>query len=196
MRARTQKETPFGIQPLDQHPDILRMQCKRAVLADKLTEAQTEHARLLAERDRVKRERHQAGVAAVDAGRDNPDMTSFDTQLPEVESAIGRAADRIAYTGEALTRHDELSETVRLMAVEDMRARLAQAGREVATAMMPALRLLEERNADLEQLYTLASQVSGASLPFMLPPGILAVWVGQMAPYEAQTTATQGADDE
>ena len=165
--------------PVDEHPAIRRAARKLRDFADKLSAAQQEHARLLAEREQLRQERHDAGVLELSAGRE-PNLEKFDARLLAHETKLAHNGDRVAQLQDVLAQQENITRGIREQVLQELREQIRAEGRAVFTDLLKLLKQVEQQNIKLLILHERASEAGGiAGLPFAIPPGLLRAWLDQ-----------------
>jgi hypothetical protein len=158
----------------DDHKDVQRHVRQRKELDGKLHAAEERQAALVAERDQLRRARHDHEVAVLlgeGGGDEHPDHTA---RLTQVESEIVAADATLAAVRDALERHAVLAAGTRQQVEEEIRRQHQAAAHAVVRKMLPLA----------EDLMTLNKQLIdiGERSPITLlapPPALLIAWMEQ-----------------
>ena len=180
--ARDAVTERFPVLQIDMHPEVVKAARKRQKLAEQLTTAQREDARLVAEREHLRQERHQTAVEQLSREQE-PALESFDVRLGRLDVEITRAGERAAQLRDVIAQHDVTADATIATVKAEARAEIATYGRNLVGEMVPLVARLLDFNKQLYHLHDLAGRAGGVPLPMVFPPELLSNWAAHAAAF-------------
>lgn len=156
---------------VDEHKTVKRNSQRCRELEDKLTKVQAQRAALIAQRDQLQRDAHQAAVSRHmgDGARD------VDTaRLVPLDADIAKATADEHALRDALDIQQTAADGVRQQVEQERHAQIAATVRSTLTTMQSSVQELVTLNLQLQRF---AEQASGVLVPF---PALLQMWLDQV----------------